>query len=85
LLLAIYYSRISLAVLLRFRLNNPFFVVQGVCSSLRYSIYKVHPAILPKPTAPFIGQLAYDTTLFFICQAFSFKKLKKFRDLEKGP
>ena len=44
LLLAIYYSRISLAVLLRFRLNNPFFVVQGVCSSLRYSIYKVHLA-----------------------------------------
>ena len=41
--------------------NNPFIIVQGVCSSLRYSIYKVHCALS-------CGQLAYNTTVRVICQ-----------------
>ena len=62
LLIAFNYSRISLAVL-SLTLKQSILIVQGVCSSLRYSIYKVHFRALRSR-----GEPVYSITGVSVCQ-----------------
>jgi len=80
LLLAIYYSRISLAVLSLTLKQSICLLFKVFCSSLRYSIYKVHPATLPQQKLrssdslhmiplqkPFVNRFFRKILWFFCC------------------
>ena len=66
LLLAIITQEFSLAVI-RFKTLKQSIYCQGVCSSLRYSIYKVQN-MLHSRRLPFIAQLSYVITNSLACQ-----------------